>query len=285
MASRLLSLVKVALIAMSAWSATAFAQHASLAQQPVSVALVLAADVSSSINQERFRLQREGYAAAMTNPNVLRAIRDSEHGRIAITYFEWAGNGSQQVIIPWTVISNADEAEAIARRLIETPRPFGGSTSISGAIDYAVYLMEASPYRDGRRVIDVSGDGVNNEGRSTSAARDDALARNIAINGLVIMADQQPQQGRGGWRPSNEPPLDEFYRDNVVGGMGAFVIAINDFDVFGYAIVNKIVREVAGIMPDTRLAGLDRRDIRIGSPGQDFVQTAPTTTAALPSGW
>jgi hypothetical protein len=279
--------MRVALIAMSAWSSAAIAQQtAALPQGQVSVALVLAADVSSSINQERFRLQREGYAAAMTNPNVLRAIRDSEHGRIAVTYFEWAGSGSQQVIIPWTIISNADEAEAIAERLINTPRPFGGSTSISGAIDYAVYLLEASPYRDVRRVIDVSGDGVNNEGRSTQAARDDALARNIAINGLVIMADQQAQQqSRNAWRPANEPPLDEFYRDNVVGGMGAFVIAINDFDVFGYAIVNKMVREVAGVAPATRFAELDRRDIRIGSPGEDFVPTVSTSTAALPTGW
>jgi hypothetical protein len=220
----------------------------------VSLALVLAADVSSSINQERFRLQREGYAQALTNPNVLRAIRDSSERRIAITYFEWAGFGSQRVIIPWTVLSNADEAEAMAERLVNVPRPFGGSTSISGAIDYAVDLLEASPYRDVRRVIDISGDGVNNEGRSASAARDDALVRGIIINGLVIMPEQQ-SQGRNAWRPANEPPLDEFYRDNVIGGLGAFVIAINNFDVFGYTIVNKLVLEIA-----------DGSDDRVESP-------------------
>lgn len=253
--------------------------------EEVDLALVLAVDVSGSVDEEEYRLQRQGYADAFMHPSVIAAIRGGGRGRIAVIYVQWGGIQYQRVAVPWTVVHDAASGQDFAERILAASRSYIRGTSISGAIDFSITQLALNPHATTRRVIDVSGDGVNNEGRSTSAARDDALARNIAINGLVIMADQQPQQGRGGWRPSNEPPLDEFYRDNVVGGMGAFVIAINDFDVFGYAIVNKIVREVAGIMPDTRLAGLDRRDIRIGSPGQDFVQTAPTTTAALPSGW
>jgi hypothetical protein len=242
------------------------------ADQPVSVALVLAVDVSTSINDERFRLQRQGYADAFRHPAILDAIRTSEHRRIAVTYFEWSGANHQRVIVPWTVVSDAASGGIVAEQLMRAPRPFDGWTSISAALDFAVNLIDTGPYREARRVIDVSGDGDNNDGRSVIQARDAAVARGIIINGLAIMADAPPA-GSG--------PLDEFYRDNVVGGPGAFVLVVDSFDTFAYGIVNKIVREVAGLPVRTRLAGLDRPFIRIGGPGQRILPTIPNLRASL----
>ncbi len=265
------------LTAFAALTSVAAAQPARTAtapaNQPVSVALVLAVDVSTSVNEERFQLQREGYANAFRHPAILDAIRSSEHRRIAVTYFEWAGARSQRVIIPWTVIGDAEGGEIVANQLLRAPRPFDGWTSISAAIDFAVQLVDNSPYATtARRVIDVSGDGDNNDGGSVPVARDAAVARGIIINGLAIMADQ-PAPGAG--------PLDEFYRDNVVGGPGAFVLVVDSFETFAYGIVNKIVREVASVPVRTRLAGLDRPYIRIGGRGQRILPTIPNLRASL----
>jgi hypothetical protein len=266
------ALVSAAPIALTVVAAAQPRTASATVDQPVSVALVLAVDVSTSINDERFRLQREGYANAFRHPAILEAIRNSEHRRIAVTYFEWSGANHQQVIVPWTIVGDAESGAAVADQLTRAPRPFDGWTSISAALDFAVTLIDTSPYREARRVVDVSGDGDNNDGRPVVRARDAAVARGIVINGLAIMTET-PDPGEG--------PLDEFYRDNVVGGPGAFVLVVDSFDTFAYGIVNKIVREVAGLPLRTRLAGLDRPFIRIGGPGQRILPTIPNLRASL----
>jgi hypothetical protein len=263
MAQRGLAFLASCVAAFLAFASPSSAQQVGPAPaSEVSVALVLAVDVSTSINTERFQLQRRGYAEAFTNPAVISAIQQSPSGRIAVTLVEWAGADSQRVVVPWTEISDAEGGQIFADRLLAEPRPFDGWTSISAAIEFSVQLLETSPYQGARMVIDVSGDGVNNSGRPAAAARDAALARDIAINGLVIMWESAPPV-----RGLYEPSLEEFYRDNVIGGSGAFVIAINDFDAFAYAIVGKIVREVAALPPDSRFAAIDRREISIAGPG------------------
>jgi len=256
-------------------------QLGSAPRDEVSVALVLAVDVSTSFNDERFQLQRRGYADAFRNPAVIRAIQQSARGRIAVTLVEWAGADSQRIVVPWMEIADAEGGEIFAARLLREPRPFDGWTSISAAIDFSVRMLEASPYRGARMVIDVSGDGINNSGAAVAPARDAALAREIAINGLAIMADANPAQRAA--RGVYEANVEEFYRDNVIGGAGAFVIAIDDFDSFAYAIVGKIVREVAGVPPGRRHA-TDRRAMRIAGAGEGFVPVVPSLYAALGNG-
>jgi hypothetical protein len=283
MVQRSIALVlAVFVFAASAFFSASAQQLGSTPRDDVSVALVLAVDVSTSINDERFALQRRGYADAFTNPAVISAIQQSARGRIAVTLVEWAGADSQRVVVPWMEIGDAEGGQIFADRLLREPRPFDGWTSISAAIDFSVQLLDASPYRGARMVIDVSGDGINNSGPPATLARDAALARDIAINGLVIQADRQPAQAAA--RGIYEPNLEEFYRDNVIGGTGAFVIAIDDFQSFAYAIVGKIVREVAGLPPEIRFAAIDRRDLRIAGIGQNFVPTLPTVYAFADTG-
>jgi hypothetical protein len=275
-------LLSALLFTASAFFPASAQQLGSTPRDEVSVALVLAVDVSTSINDERFALQRRGYAQAFTNPAVISAIQQSIQGRIAVTLVEWAGPDSQHVIVPWMEIADAESGQIFADRLLREPRPFDGWTSISAAIDFSVQLLDTSPYRGARMVIDVSGDGINNSGPPAARARDAALAREIAINGLTIQVATQPAQAAA--RGIYEPNLEEFYRDNVIGGTGAFVIAIDDFESFAYAIVGKIVREVAGLPPDGRFAAIDRRDMRIAGVGQSFVPTVPTIYAFADTG-
>lgn len=246
--------------------------------QPVDLALVLAVDVSRSIDDDEFQLQRRGYAEAFRNPAVITAIRGTPRGAIAVTFVEWAGAEFQRVVVPWTVISDGESSQLFAEAIQREPRSFYGWTSISGAIDYAVRLIETSAYRDGpvRRVIDISGDGVNNSGRPAASARDAAITRGIAINGLVIMNDN-PNPGFGS---AFQPALDQFYRDNVIGGQGAFVIAVDDFESFAYAILNKLIREISALPVETRLAGLDRPSMRIAAPRGRFISGRLTLRAA-----
>jgi hypothetical protein len=210
------------------------------APEPVALELVLTADVSRSIDEREFRLQRGGYAQAISHPAVLEAIRAVPGGRIAVMFAEWAGAEAQKTVVPWATISDAASAGAFARALETAPRSYWGWTSISGAIDHAVRQF-GTAYVGRRRVIDVSGDGVNNSGRPAAEARDDAVARGITINGLVILNDAPPREF--------QMPLDEFFRANVIGGPGAFVVAIDDFESFAFALVNKLVREIAGLPP------------------------------------
>lgn len=232
------------------------ASGASAQGTPVDLELVLAVDVSRSIDDEEYALQKQGYAQAFLNPAVLGAILSTANHRIAVTMVEWGAADQQRIVTPWTVVSDAESAAVLSETIMRAPRSYVGFTSISGAIDFSARLF-GQGYTGTRRVIDVSGDGVNNSGRSTVAARDDALNAGIIINGLVIMNDRPDF----GFFRQTQIPLDQFYRDNVIGGPGAFLIAVEDFESFAYAIVNKLVREIAAAPGDGRVsvAGLKPR--------------------------
>lgn len=215
------------------------------AAEPVDVLLILAADVSRSVDSRKFQLQREGYAAAMANPRVIDAIRSGRHGRIGVLFLEWSGFGNQKVVIDWMMIDGVDSARTFGDRLLESPRSFADRTSISGGIDAAVAQFERAPFRAARRTIDVSGDGTNNAGRDVGQARDDALALDITINGLAILSETPLP-----WNPEHTNPaggLTKYYRDNVTGGPGSFVIEATDFTSFGQAIIKKMIAEIADV--------------------------------------
>jgi len=245
--------IVVAFACLAAWGKAAPAQDRAPASQPaaeVSVALVLAVDVSASINGERFQLQREGYATAVRHPAVIEAITGSQRGRIALAVVEWASANSQRVLVPWTLVASEEDAARVAEMMLASPRSFDGLTAIGQAILFSAAQFDALPFQADRRVIDVSGDGVNNDGSSPAEARDAAVARGITINGLAIMEPAQQAAGQA----RREPRLDEFYREHVVGGPGAFVIAVEEFESFSYALVAKIVREVADARPPVSVA-------------------------------
>jgi hypothetical protein len=229
-----------ALIALAPWQ--------DLRAEEVDLALVLAVDVSTSIDDAEFDLQRRGYAEAFTNPLVIGAIQSGVNRRIAVAYVEWASVESQALVVPWTVVADQESASLLADEILAAPRSFRGWTSISGAIEFAVNVLRESPHTGTRRVIDISGDGVNNSGRPAAEARDAAIEAGITINGLVIMNDVP--SALAFWRPS--PPLDQYFRDEVIGGPGAFVIVIEDFSTFAYAIRNKLIREIAELSRDVR---------------------------------
>jgi hypothetical protein len=211
------------------------------ADDPVDVALVLAVDVSRSIDEDEARLQREGYRAAVSDPRVVEAVRGGMLGAIAIAYVEWAGIEYQRLVIPWTRIGSQRDADGWAAVLEQSPRASLSWTSVSGAIDYSRRVMSECPHEATRRVIDVSGDGVNNSGPPAEAARDRAVAEGITINGLPILNDR-PTFGR-----PPPVPLDVYFRESVIGGAGAFVIAAEDFESFGQAVRRKLIREIAGL--------------------------------------
>ena len=213
------------------------------ASEPVDLLLVLAADVSRSVDAVKFQLQRDGYAAAFSDPRVVDAIRSGTHGRIAVAFVEWSGIASQRLMIDWMTISDAASGREFGTRVLEAPRPFAERTSISAAIDFSLAQFKHAPFEAARRTIDVSGDGTNNSGRDVRSARDEALAQNVTINGLVILS-QQPLS----WNPEHTHPpggLANYYRDNVVGGPGGFVMVADDFKSFGNAIISKLVAEIA----------------------------------------
>ena len=213
------------------------------AAKPVDLALVLAVDASGSVNAERFELQKHGYAAAFRNPRVIDAIAAGAQHAIAVSMVQWTGPSLHVQVVGWTLVSDRPSAEALANAIDAVPRRlFGGGTSLSGAIDEGAALLAASPYRAARRVIDVSGDGSNNRGRPAEDARDDAVRVGIVINGLPIA-----------WI---EPDLVAYYRANVIGGPGAFVIGIESYDNFADAILNKLVTEIAGQGAAPRMAAL-----------------------------
>ena len=209
--------------------------------EAVDLLLVLAVDVSRSIDDDEARLQREGYRSAMTDPRVVEAIRSGMMGAIAVAYVEWAGSDYQRLVIPWTRIGSQGDAEAWAGVLAQAPRVALSWTSISGGLDFSMRTLSETPFEGTRRVIDVSGDGVNNSGMPVEAVRDRVVGEGVTINGLPIMNDR-PTFGR----PS-PIPLDQYYRDSVIGGDGAFLIAAEDFESFGNAVRRKLVREIAGL--------------------------------------
>jgi len=213
--------------------------------EPVDLLLVLAADVSRSVDSQKFQLQREGYAAALADPRVIDAIQSGRRGRIGLLFLEWSGFGNQKVVIDWTVVDGPKAAQAFGDRLLESPRSFADRTSISGGIDAAVAQLARAPFEAQRRTIDVSGDGTNNAGRDVGLARDEALALGISINGLVILSDTPLP-----WNPEHTNPpggLTKYYRDNVIGGPGSFALEAKDFNSFGEAIVKKMIAEIADL--------------------------------------
>jgi hypothetical protein len=207
-------------------------------QADVAIALVLAVDASGSVDMRRFELQKQGYAAAFRNPQVLNSIRSLMTQSIAVTMMQWTGPRLHVQVVDWTLIKDEASAEAFAGAVAAAPRQlFGGGTSISGAIDYSRLLLLQIPFNSVRRVIDVSGDGSNNSGRPVRIARDEAVQDGIGINGLPIVAI--------------EPDLDRYYFDNVIGGPGAFMIAADSYDTFADAILKKLISEIAGTQPAT----------------------------------
>jgi Protein of unknown function (DUF1194) len=214
-----------------------------VAAEQVDLLLVLAADVSRSVDDAKYRLQRSGYAAALENPRVQEAIRSGQHRRIAVCFLEWSGVVSQKLVIDWTAVGDEKSAREFGDRLLEAPRSFADRTSISAGIDFAMTQLARAPFESQRRTIDVSGDGTNNSGRDVTTARDDAVNQGVTINGLVILSTSPTP-----WNPEHTNPpggLAHYYRNNVVGGPGAFVIVAENFESFGTALVNKLVAEIA----------------------------------------
>jgi hypothetical protein len=220
---------------------------AARAAEQVDLLLVLASDVSRSVDTRKFQLQREGYAAALSNPRVVEAIKSGPHGRIAICFVEWSGATSQKLVIDWTIVSDAASARKIGDQMLELPRSFADRTSISAGLDFSMSLLERAPFEATRRTIDVSGDGTNNSGRDIASARDEVLAKGVTINGLVILSDTPLP-----WNPEHTNPpggLDEYYRRNVTGGPASFVMVAENHNSFGQAIVKKMIAEIAWMPP------------------------------------
>ena len=222
----------------------------------VNVELVIAVDVSYSMDMDELAIQREGYAQAIVSKDFLQALRAGP-GKVAVTYFEWSMSGDDRIIIPWRVIDGPESADAVAAEIMKTPIRRGSSTSISGAINFALQLFEENPYHGFRRVIDISGDGPNNDGAPVTGARDAALAKGIIINGLPIMV-KEPS-----YLTTDIENLDLYYEDCVIGGPGAFIITIKDREKFQEAIRNKLVLEVAGLTPERRIVPAAGKEPRV----------------------
>jgi Protein of unknown function (DUF1194) len=225
----------------------ASSEPAAAVDLPVDLELVLAVDVSGSVDQEEALLQREGYMAALRHPQVIEAIESGMFGRIALSYIEWAGDHYQRTTLDWTLIDGGQSAFAFADALGEAPLATAHWTSLSTAIDYAVPMFEGNGFEGFRRVIDISGDGYNNRGRPVERARDEAVAAGITINGLPIVNDRpNPWGGR--------PPidLDGYYEQKVIGGPGAFIVVAKDYTAFASAILSKLLLEIAGATPPPR---------------------------------
>ena len=234
--------------------ALALVAPAARAAEPVDMLLVLAVDVSRSVTEPKFKLQREGTAAALTDPAVVKAITSGPNRRIAVCLVEWATVGMQTVVVDWTVIDGAAAAHNFGGKLTEAPRSFAGSTAIGDAIDYSVRQLERARYASERRVIDISGDGNNNSGRSVNDARDEAVEKGVVINALVILTPQGES-----FRPEHTNPpggLEKYFRDNVVGGPGAFTVVAESHESFGHALTKKLIQEIAGL-PGPNLAAAE----------------------------
>ena len=216
------------LVAAAALLITMGAAHA----EDVDVELVLAVDTSGSIDSEEYQVQHEGYAEAFASDAIFEAIQSGPTQRIAVTFVEWSGLGHQEQVVGWTLIENKEAAVAFANEIKQAPRKFSDWTSLSDAIDFSSRLYDNNGYEGLRLVLDISGDGVNNNGRAVTEARDEAVGKGIIINGLPIL--------------NEDATLDSYYQDNVIGGPGAFKIPVKDFDSFKQALMSKLVREIAG---------------------------------------
>lgn len=223
----------------------------------VDVELVLAVDVSYSMDPDEQALQREGYIQALTSTEFLRALREGANGKVAVTYFEWAGANDQKIIMPWRLIDGPEAADAVAAEIARAPYRRASRTSISGALTFAKPLFDNSGYRGLRRVIDVSGDGANNSGMPVAQVRDDVLAAGITINGLPIML----KRPTGAMMDVEQ--LDIYYEDCVIGGAGAFVVPIRERSKFIEATRTKLVLEVAGRQPAAHVVPASAQSPRI----------------------
>ncbi len=223
----------------------------------VDVELILAVDVSYSMDMDELAIQREGYAQALVSKEFLQALKTGPNGKIAVTYFEWAASSDQKIIIPWRVIDGPETADAVANEIMKTPIRRASRTSISGAINFAMPLFDENPHRGIRRVIDISGDGPNNNGGPVLQARDAALEKGIVINGLPIMV-KEPS-----YSTMDIDNLDFYYEDCVIGGPGSFVVTIKDREKFKEAIRTKLLLEVAGRTPERRVMPAAEKEPRV----------------------
>ena len=206
--------------------------------ESVDLELVIAVDISYSMDEFEQKLQRDGYVQALRDPAVLKAIRSGLNGRIALTYVEWAGSGTQNEIIPWTMIDGAESAHVIADRLANAPITRQRRTSISGMLRKSLTLFEQSPFSGLRRVIDVSGDGPNNDGPPVGPTRDLVIAKDIVINGLPLLIYRGE---RGSFDIAH---LDWYYEDCVIGGPGSFSLPVVGIEAFAAAIRTKLILEI-----------------------------------------
>jgi Protein of unknown function (DUF1194) len=220
------------------------AQPGMVAAEDVDLELVLAADVSRSVDDVEFKLQRQGYAAALTDRRVMMAIRSGPIGKIALSMFEWSGEFAQRVLIDWMVVSDEESAAFAAERLLTQPRPFAERTAIGVALEFGMAMFPRNPHKGARRTIDVSGDGTNTNGIFPSIVRDRAAAAGITINALVILSPEPMP-----WNPLHTHPpggLQLYFEKNVIGGPGAFAMVVDDHKTFVQAMASKLVKEIAG---------------------------------------
>jgi hypothetical protein len=209
----------------------------------VDLLLVLAADVSRSVDEQKFKLQREGYAAAITDPRVVKAMMQGNRRRIALCFVEWADDYEQSVIVGWSLIESMEDARTFARSVRTAPRVHSGRTSIGAGIDYALAQLGRAPFNAPRRVIDVSGDGTSNAERTVTIARDEALAQGVTINGLAILSERPMSTNPRHTHPPGG--LAAYYEANVIGGPNAFVVEAAGFDDFGRSLIGKLIKEIA----------------------------------------
>ena len=227
------------------------------AANAVDVELILAVDVSYSMDMDELAIQREGYAQAIISKEFLQALKSLPNGKVSITYFEWAASSDQKIIIPWRLIDGPETADAVASEIMKTPVRRASRTSISGAIYFAMPLFDQDPYHGTRRVIDISGDGPNNNGAPVTPARDEAVSKGIVINGLPIMV-KEPS-----YSTMDIDNLDWYYEDCVIGGPGSFVVPIKDREKFKEAIRTKLLLEVASRTPERRLVPVAEKESRV----------------------
>ncbi len=213
----------------------------------VDVELVLAVDISYSMDADELALQREGYAKALTSREFMQALRQGIHGKVAVIYFEWAGASEQKIVVPWRLIDGPETADSVAGEILQAPIRRAARTSISGALLFGMTLFDMSGFHGLRRVIDVSGDGANNHGPPVTVARDEVLSKGITINGLPVMLK------RPSFTTMDIELLDEYYEDCVIGGPGSFMITVREREKFVEAIRSKLVLEIAGRVPDARI--------------------------------
>ncbi|MSP94048.1 MAG: DUF1194 domain-containing protein [Alphaproteobacteria bacterium] len=226
----------------------------------VDISLVIATDVSYSVDENENRFQREGAIAAFRSPELIQAIKSGSLGRIAVTYLDFSSYASNRVVVNWQIVHDKESAEAFADILAGARRTHGVQTSISSGIEIGAKLLEASPYKAARRVIDVSGDGPNNDGRLVDGVRDEVIAKGIVINGLPIVTEQDK------FDVYYLEDLDRYYAGCVIGGPGAFLQVANGFEDLARAVRRKLILEISGLQPEPRQTGIIRVAANVARP-------------------